>query len=195
MARIVGGAARGRRLVIPPGREVRPTSDRVREALFSSLEADLGGLGGVAFLDLYAGSGAVGLEAASRGAEPVRLVESDRRAAGAIRTNLRTVRADAARLVSKPVERMAALAADVAFEVVFADPPYALDAGALAEHLRRLQERGWLAREALVVVERSTREGTFGWPGGIVADRSRRYGDTTLWYGRATERAVTREDS
>src|SRR5436309_11482642 len=85
MSRIVGGVAGGRRLVLPKGRSTRPTPDRVREGLFSSLGGDLSGR---SFLDLYAGSGAVGLEAASRGAAPVLLVERDPKAVRAVRDNV-----------------------------------------------------------------------------------------------------------
>ena len=90
MTRIIGGDAGGRRLRTPTGAGTRPTSDRVREALFSAVDAALGSLHGLRFLDLYAGSGAVGLEARSRGAGVVTLVEQDRRTATVIRENVRT---------------------------------------------------------------------------------------------------------
>ena len=91
MTRIIGGSAGGRRLKAPVGERTRPTSDRVREALFSSLDAELGSITGLRFLDLYAGSGAVGLEARSRGAGVVTLVEQDRRTVAVIRDNVRTL--------------------------------------------------------------------------------------------------------
>src|SRR4051795_5085420 len=89
MTRIIGGTAGGRRIKAPSGDNTRPTSDRVREALFSSIDAELGSVTGLRFLDLYAGSGAVGLEARSRGAGVVTMVEHDRRTAGLIRENPR----------------------------------------------------------------------------------------------------------
>ncbi|REF35228.1 16S rRNA (guanine966-N2)-methyltransferase [Thermasporomyces composti] len=187
MSRIVAGQARGRRLAVPEGRDTRPTSDRVREALFASLEADLGGLTGSRFLDLYAGSGAVGLEALSRGAAAVVLVESHRRAASVARANLRAVGLPGAELLLDRVERLVSgpPPGGEPFDVVFLDPPYALADEAVTEVLIALRDHGWLAPDAAVVVERSTRTGEFSWPPGFVADRVRRYGDTALWYGRA----------
>lgn len=189
MSRIVAGEARGRRLAVPPGRDTRPTSDRVREAMFSSLEADVGALEGLRFLDLYAGSGAVGLEALSRGAAAVVLVEGSRRSADVIRQNLRTVGLPGGRILAGKVESLLAGPAPEGkpFDVVFLDPPYAMTAPAVADILTRLREHGWLTVDAAVIVERSARTGDFCWPQGFVADRDRRYGDTTLWYGRAAE--------
>ena len=189
MSRIVAGEARGRRLAVPAGRDTRPTSDRVREALFSSLVADLGSLSGRRFLDLYAGSGAVGIEALSRGAAGVLLVEANHKAAGVIRQNLRTTGLSGGRVVAGKVERLVSdrPPARHAYDVVFLDPPYAMTAAAVAGVLVMLREQGWLAPEASVVVERATRSGDFAWPPGYAADRTRRYGDTTLWYGRAAD--------
>lgn len=187
MSRIVAGQARGRRLAVPEGRDTRPTSDRVREALFASLEADLRGLTGLRFLDLYAGSGAVGLEALSRGAAAVVLVESHRRVAAVVRANLRAVGLPGAELLLDRVERLVAgpPPGGEPFDVVFLDPPYTLPDAAVAAVLTALRDHGWLAPDASVVLERSSRTGEFSWPPGFVADRVRRYGDTTLWYGRA----------
>jgi 16S rRNA (guanine966-N2)-methyltransferase len=187
MSRIVAGEARGRRLVVPDGRETRPTSDRVREALFASLEADIGSLAGCRVLDLYAGSGAVGLEALSRGATSAVLVEANRRVAQIIRQNLRTVGLPGAEVLTTKVERLVAAppAERHAFDVVFLDPPYAMTDEEVARVLTSLLTRGWLTPGAVVVLERSTRSGDFGWPDGFVADRMRRYGDTALWYGHA----------
>ncbi len=188
MSRIVAGEARGRRLAVPAGRDTRPTSDRVREAMFSSLESDLGGLSGLTFLDVYAGSGAIGLEALSRGASAVVLVEANRRAAGVIRQNVRTTGLRGAVVLMAKVERLVGEAPPTAapFDIVFLDPPYALSGAEVSAVLTALGERGWLADDAAVVVERSFRTGEFDWPPGFDADRSRRYGDTVLWYGRAT---------
>src|SRR5438270_4129113 len=105
VTRVVAGVAGGRRLRVPPGRGTRPTSDRVREALFSALDAIRGPLDGARFLDLYAGSGAVGIEAASRGAGRVLCVERDPRALDVLRSNVRTVDVDV-EVASAPVERL-----------------------------------------------------------------------------------------
>lgn len=187
MTRIIGGAARGRRVKAPAGDRTRPTSDRVREALFSSLDAELGSIGGLRFLDLYAGSGAVGLEARSRGAGAVTLVEQDRRTAGLIRDNLRSLGFSRVEIVVGSVGRVLATPPPAPYDVVFLDPPYALGDAEVAADLAALADHGWLAVDAVVVVERGTRSGEVGWPDRLTGTRSRRYGETTLWYGHAAE--------
>jgi 16S rRNA (guanine966-N2)-methyltransferase len=189
MTRIISGVHGGRRLLAPPGGQTRPTSDRVREAFFSSLDT-LTDLSGARFADLFAGSGAVGLEAVSRGAAHALLVESDARAAKTIRDNIATLRlAGVARLITGKVASVLAQPPDGGpYDVVFADPPYAVTDDEVVEIQQDLLSNGWLAPDAVVVFERSTRtvvRGTsLSWVDGITADRSRRYGETTLWYGR-----------
>ena len=178
MSRIIGGAAGGRRLATPKGRATRPTSDRVREGLFSSLGGDLTGRG---FLDLYAGSGAVGLEAASRGARPVVMVERDARAVAVLRGNTETVGFADVAVRAESVMRFLAEPVVAPFDIVFLDPPYSDPVG---EVLAAVIGGGWLAGDGVVVVERASRDGAPPWPSGLVSDRSRRYGDSTLWYGR-----------
>jgi 16S rRNA (guanine966-N2)-methyltransferase len=143
-------------------------------------------LSGARFADLFAGSGAVGLEAISRGAVHALLVESDGRAARTVRDNIVSLRAGpAARLVTGKVSQVvAAPPAGGPYDVVFADPPYAVTAAELAEMQEALVSNGWLAPDAVVALERATRDGALTWVDGITADRSRRYGETTLWYGR-----------
>lgn len=185
MSRIVAGAARGRRLVVPAGDATRPTSDRAREGLFSSLAATLGAFAGIRVLDLYAGSGALGLEALSRGVAHVTFVESGQPALKAIRANLGTVGVAGGVVVADRVERFLAGPVPVSpFDVVLADPPYAVSESDLQAVLALLAQRGWLVAGGLVVVERSSRGGALSWPDGIEADRERRYGEATLWYGR-----------
>ena len=157
----------------------------MREALFSSIEAwwgSTGGLAGTRFLDLYAGSGAIGLEALSRGADAVTLVESDRRTAALIQANARTL-GFAADVRSASVRTTLDAPPESPYDVVFSDPPYPLSDEALAEDLVQLQD--WLAPDALVVVERSRRSPEPAWPPLIAARQAKRYGETTLWYGRA----------
>ncbi len=183
VTRIVAGMHGGRRLLVPAGRDTRPTSDRVREALFSTLDA-LVDLEGARFADLYAGSGAVGLEALSRGAAHVLLVEADQRAARVARDNVATLGAGGAvRVVADKVERVVRGAPGEPYDVVFADPPYALADDRVTELLAALAG-GWLAPDAVVVVERSTRSAPPVWVEGLTPLTSRRYGETTLWYGR-----------
>ena len=183
--RIVAGTARGRRLDAPPGRTTRPTSDRTREALFSTLTAIRGTLAGARFLDLYAGSGAVGLEALSRGAATAVLVESDRSVLRVLRANLAELGLDGAVVVASSVEKFVAEQADGPYDIVFLDAPYSVGSDSLGAVLGDLRRDGWLADQAIVVVERASRDGDFTWPDGYVAERSRRYGEGSLWYGRA----------
>jgi 16S rRNA (guanine966-N2)-methyltransferase len=185
MTRIIAGSHGGRRLAAPAGALTRPTSDRVREAFFSALEA-MTDLSGARFADLYAGSGAVGLEALSRGASHALLVESDARAARIIRDNIVALRAgSAARLVTGKVSQVLAGPPDGGpYDVVFADPHYALCDREVVEMQQLLTDNGWLAAGAVVIVERSTRGAALSWVDGITGERSRRYGETTLWYGR-----------
>lgn len=194
MTRVIAGRAGGRRLAVPPGTGTRPTSDRAREGLFSTWQSLLGGpLEGERVLDLYAGSGAVGLEALSRGAGHALLVEADARAARIIRENVKTLGLPGAEVRSGKAEQIVQGSAPTdPYDLVFLDPPYAVSDDDLREILLTLRTQGWLAAEALVTVERSTRGGAFSWPDGFDAIRARRYGEGTFWYGRA---ASTCEDA
>ncbi|MEV0372644.1 16S rRNA (guanine(966)-N(2))-methyltransferase RsmD [Streptomyces sp. NPDC050636] len=186
MTRVIAGTAGGRRLAVPPGNGTRPTSDRAREGLFSTWESLEGTLAGARVLDLYGGSGAVGLEALSRGAAHVLLVEADARAARTIRENVRAVGLPGAEVrVGKAEQTAASPVPGDPYDIVFLDPPYDMTDPDLREILLTLRGQGWLADEALVTVERSTRGGTFPWPDGFEAIKARRYGEGTLWYGRA----------
>ncbi|HVK29396.1 MAG TPA: 16S rRNA (guanine(966)-N(2))-methyltransferase RsmD [Nocardioides sp.] len=191
MTRIIAGLAGGRRLQTPKGDQTRPTSDRVREALFSAIEARVGSLHDLRFLDLYAGSGAIGLEAWSRGAAAVTLVESDRRTADLIRANVRSVGCDAAEVVARSVAAVLAETARSSYDLVFSDPPYPLDDATLADDLALLVAQGWLADGALVVVERSRRSPEPTWPSGLEPlsgkRRLKKYGETHLWLAEATD--------
>ena len=194
MTRVVAGAARGRRLVVPRGRGTRPTSDRAREGLFSSLASLGADVAGGHILDLYAGSGAVGLEALSRGAAHVLLVEDHAGAAQVIRDNAATLGLPGAEVATCPVERLVAGApaadgpaqrARAPYDIAFLDPPYELADAKVRAVLTGLRSHGWLVEAAVVVVERASRGGELIWPPGFDGDRSRRYGEATLWYGHA----------
>lgn len=187
MTRIISGTAGGRRLQTPAGAGTRPTSDRVREALFSRLE-HLEALAGARVLDLYAGSGALGLEAVSRGAASVLLVESARPAAAVARANAALVAPDRARVRADRVERVLLAGPggrELRADLVFLDPPYDLSEEALGDVLALLELHGWLAPEALVVVERSSRSPEPTWPGGLEPTEERRYGETRIWFAAA----------
>lgn len=183
MTRIIAGTAGGRRIDAPDGRTTRPTSDRAREALFSSAQSDLGTLQGTRVLDLYAGSGAIGLEALSRGAGHALLVEADRKAAATIRANTKSLRMPA-RIVADRVERVLGQRPDEPYDLVVADPPYTMGEERLTEVLGALVDRRWLTPDAVVVLERSKRSPEPVWPDGLVRDRSRTYGEAVLWYAR-----------
>jgi 16S rRNA (guanine966-N2)-methyltransferase len=183
VTRLIAGKAGGRRLRVPPGQGTRPTSDRAREGLFASLVSEFGDLSHLRVLDLYAGSGAVGLEALSRGAARVLLVESDARAASVIKANIEAVALPGAAVAVDRVERLLGRPPDSGgYDLVFADPPYAVTDEVVARVLIQLTV-GWLSAGALVVVERATRSGPLDWPPGFSAGKSRRYGEATFWYG------------
>lgn len=180
MTRIIAGEARGRRLAVADG-PTRPTSDRAREGLFSSLESMLGTIHGKSVLDLYAGSGALGLEALSRGASHVVMIESDRKAFIVCKENIATVGMPGAFVHRVSVESYLASPGDT-YDIVIADPPYAESNAKIEAMLTLLLPR--LNSDAVVVVERSSRSEPFGWPEGFLADRERKYGEANLYYGR-----------
>lgn len=175
MTRIIAGTHKGRRLAVPPGATTRPTADRAREGLYSSLLSLLD-LDGATVLDLYAGSGALGLEAVSRGAAAATLVEEDPLALRALRTNVEQLGLDA-EVVEDDVARFLA-AAPRRYDLVLVDPPYDLDVDPVLAALVP-----WLAPDAVVVVERRTRGPEPAWPEGLEGVRSRKYGEATLYYG------------
>lgn len=190
MTRIIAGSAGGRRLRTPGHSATRPTTDRVREAAFS-LVADWAGtlgepaaaqLAGLSFLDLFAGSGAVALEAASRGAAPVLAVESDPATARLARGNAREVGL-AVTVLAATVEKALAGEPPARFDVVWADPPYALPGPRLAPVLAAAADR-WLAGDGLLVVERSGRDLPPEFPPQVSDTWLRRYGETTLYFAR-----------
>lgn len=186
MSRVIAGAAKGRRLAMPSHRETRPTTDRVREAVFALL-ADWAGtvgeaadseLAGLSFLDLYAGSGAVALEAASRGARPVWAVERDRGTAQVAERNVaqtglpvKVVTRSVGGFLSGPPQ---------GFDIVWADPPYDLADADLDAVLAGLE--GWVAHRGLVVVERAKRSGSPTWPSTMEDSWKRDYGENALHF-------------
>ncbi|KKB99358.1 16S rRNA (guanine(966)-N(2))-methyltransferase RsmD [Mycolicibacter arupensis] len=178
MTRIVGGAAGGRRIAVPP-RGTRPTTDRVREALFNVLDARMD-LTDMAVLDLYAGSGALGLEALSRGAASALFVESDRRAADVLSGNIAAVGLRGAALRRGTVAAVLAGGTDTPVDLVLADPPYDVDAATIDELPGLLTAGGWAVPGTVVMIERAASSPAVGWPPGWKAWPTRRYGDTRL---------------
>jgi 16S rRNA (guanine966-N2)-methyltransferase len=182
VTRLISGVAGGRRLRVPSA-GVRPTGDKAREALFNSLGTLLD-LEGATVLDLYAGSGALGLEALSRGAETVVLVENGSRVLPVLRANLAAVGLPGGRVVAGSVPTVVAGPPPARFDLVLADPPYATPAAEVLGVLGSLATGGWLAEDAVVVVERSSREEPWEWPTPLYGVRDRRYGEAVLRYGR-----------
>lgn len=183
MTRIIAGTAGSIALATPKGSGTRPTSDRVREAVFGALQSR-GAVSGATVLDLFAGSGALGLEAISRGATSVDLVEQSAAAAAVARANATRV-ADAARLPGSvarvhrvSVSAFLQRAASGPYDLVFLDPPYALNEPDLGDAIAALVPM--LAPGALVVVERATRSTAPRWPDGLVPETPRRYGETSV---------------
>ena len=177
MTRVVAGTFGGRTLRVPP-HGTRPTSDRVREALFSRLE-HLRVVDGARVLDLFAGSGALGIEAASRGAASVTLVECARAAAAVCRHNVATLALEGVTVVCERAERFVQRPA-APWDLVLLDPPYEFAQDDLAGVLAALD--GALAADAVVVVERSARSPEPRWPDVLAQHESRRYGDTVVWF-------------
>lgn len=184
MSRIIAGAAGGTPLNAVPGSLTRPTTDRVKEALFSRLEA-FGAISGARVLDLYAGSGSLGVESGSRGAVTVELVESDAKASGVCQRNADLINGVLGRKAvtvhrSKVEPFLDRAAESASWDLVFLDPPYPLDELALAAVLRKLADH--LAPAAVVVVERSSRSPEPEWPDALARFAEKKYGETRLWF-------------
>ncbi len=178
--RIIAGQWRGRPLVAPPGDATRPTSERAREALFSMLASRLGDFADLRVADLYAGTGALGLEALSRGAAHATFVESDRTAVTALKANIARCGADfATTVLAQPVQAIGRAAAP--FDLILLDPPYG--EGLALPALARLVEYGWVAPHALVSVE--TAKGEALDPPGFTLDTVRAHGKARLHLFRA----------
>lgn len=171
-------------MLVPTGKSTRPTSDRTREALFSTIETIIGSWRGLRVLDLYAGSGAFGLEALSRGAAHALLVDNDAKAAAVLRRNIEGMGLPGAQMRAERVEHLATAPPHRPYDVVLADPPYAVGASVVTEVMAGLLAARWLSTDAVLAVERSSRDQPWIWPEGIEALRERRYGEGTLWYGR-----------
>jgi 16S rRNA (guanine966-N2)-methyltransferase len=182
--RIIAGEAGGRRLAVPAGEAVRPTSDRVKESVFAALGP--GRLVGARVLDLYAGSGALGLEALSRGAAEAVLVDRDQAAARAIRANIEALGFDG-RAVFRQVPVATLLAGPRPgdpFDLALLDPPYDTPAADVDAVLRLLVEREWVTPDATVVVERAANSPPLSWPAGWGSTWERCYGDTLVLFAQ-----------
>ncbi|MCT7659236.1 16S rRNA (guanine(966)-N(2))-methyltransferase RsmD [Mycobacterium deserti] len=178
MTRIVAGTLGGRRITVPRT-GTRPTTDRVRESLFNVLAARID-LAGLRVLDLYAGSGALGLEALSRGAVSAVFVESDQRAAGVIAQNIAALGVAGAKVRRGAVAAVLASGSAQPVDLVLADPPYDVESREMESLLGALTDGGWTTTGTVAVVERAASSPPLAWPDGWQAWPSRTYGDTRL---------------
>jgi 16S rRNA (guanine966-N2)-methyltransferase len=189
VGRIIAGAYKGHRLQSPPSDVARPTTDRVRESVFAALTSwlgrgDLAGdspLAGISFLDLYAGTGAVGLEALSRGARPVHLVERDPRVAAVAVRNAAALKGGATVTRAAALSFLAAQPA-APYDVVWLDPPYDVPSTDLVPVLEAVATGGWLVDDGIVLVERSARSEALDFPAEFTDVWKRRYGETDVWF-------------
>ena len=178
--RIIAGSLKGRRLLAPHGEAIRPTGERAREALFDILEHGQPPVRGARFLDLFCGTGAVGLEACSRGAAEVMLVEHEPAALKLAQANLARLGAPAnVRLLARDASRLGP--APQPFDLIFLDPPYR--SGLAHATLEALQRGGWLAADARIIVELGATE-DLDRPGGYALERNRRYGSAKFLFMR-----------
>lgn len=188
--RIVAGSWRGRALVAPKGSDTRPTADRVREAVFSTLENRFDVVAGAVVLDLFAGSGALAFEALSRGATQATLVERARPALEALSRNIEALGAVQARIVRGDAARFQPSAGAPPFTLLFADPPYRIESSQVVGVLARLAEAGAVAPGAIVVYEHRVGADPV-WPTGFSPCGQRRYGDTAVSYAVHGEEPVS----
>jgi len=186
--RIIAGSAKGKTLISPPDARTRPTSDRAREGLFSSLISEFSSLTGLSFLDLFAGSGAVGVEALSRGAKLVHAVESEGDMGNVAISNFQLVNSPAGsyRVFHTKAERF--LESDHAneksqYDIIFMDPPYELSNAAIEELLATILSRGLLRPHGIIAIERESKGAPFTWPTPLEEIKVRSYGQGSIYYG------------
>ena len=183
--RIIAGVAKGRILGAVAG-ATRPTSDRAREGLFSSLASEFGTFEGLHVLDLFGGSGAIGLESLSRGATSVHIVEKDDEAQKTIETNFEIVKKSnptgSFHLYVMSAERFLKDAPKDKYHLVYIDPPFDFSNQAVEDVLSALHDYEFLSSDAFIAVERTTRGAQFIWPDAYVPARERKYGQATIYY-------------
>lgn len=186
--RIIAGLGKGRNLISPTG-AVRPTSDRAREALFSTLESEFGSINDLHFLDLYCGSGAVSAEALSRGAAFVQAVDKEEKATSVARSNHemlgKIVGVGSSSVITMSISRFLERSAENNFDVVFMDPPYELGSEEILNSLKQLAQNGFLKRGSVIAIERDSKSKAIEWPEGFTALKERKYGSATIYYAEA----------
>lgn len=182
--RIIAGASKGKNLFSPPD-TTRPTSDRAREGLFSSLESEFGSLDGLNFLDLFSGSGAVGVEALSRGASQVISVEAHAPTAAIAEKNFSLVNSSSGkfRVMATAAEKYLETSHQLQFDIIFMDPPYELSNAAIESLLREILKQGILATRGIIAIERESKAQPFTWPAPLIQEKVRSYGQGSIFYG------------
>ncbi|MEY4290597.1 MAG: hypothetical protein RL130_539 [Actinomycetota bacterium] len=187
--RIIAGFAKGRPLDAV-GSATRPTSDRAREALFSTLISEFGDFSGLRVLDLYAGTGAIALESLSRGATVVHAVEKDEVAARAISANFESIKSAQCpgtfHLYAMNVHRFLQDKSAQSYHFIYIDPPYDLSDIDVIETLIQIRDGGYLDSQGIVAVERNSRTKEISWPEGFTALREKNYGQATIFYAVPT---------
>ena len=186
--RIIAGSAKGKTLISPPDLRTRPTSDRAREGLFSSLVSEFSSLSGLHFLDLFAGSGAVGVEALSRGAAFVHAVESDGDMGNIAIGNFKLVHASVGSFRVFHTSAAKFLNSESAgesgkYDIIFMDPPYELSNGVIFELLEVVKNRDLLQPRGIIAIERESKSSPFAWPAGMIDLKVRSYGQGSIFYG------------
>lgn len=188
--RIIAGLAKGRTLSTVAG-ATRPTSDRAREGLFSSLLSEFGDFTALNVLDLFAGSGAIGLEALSRGAGLVHAVEKNEAACKTITKNAEIVANSKVpgefHLYSMPVQKFLEMSALAKYDIVYIDPPYDFSDVELYKCLVQLRSGGFVKDDAVIAVERASKTGSMKWPTGFEPLRERNYGQAVIYYGKLAQ--------
>jgi 16S rRNA (guanine966-N2)-methyltransferase len=182
--RIIAGSSKGKTL-FSPTEKTRPTSDRAREGLFSSLESEFGSMNELNFLDLYSGSGAVGVEALSRGAANVFSVEDHEPTARIATQNFELVKNPAGKfsVISTTAERFVAAPHQISFDIIFMDPPYEVANLVIEKLLTDIYENNLLKRNGIVAIERETKMKPFNWPSPFIQEKIRSYGQGSIFYG------------
>ena len=186
--RIIAGSAKGKTLISPPDSRTRPTSDRAREGLFSSLVSEFSSLSGLHFLDLFAGSGAVGVEALSRGAALVHAVESDGDMGNIAIGNFKLVHASVGKFRVFHTSAAKFLISESAgesgkYDIIFMDPPYDLSNAVIFELLEVVKNRDLLQPQGIIAIERESKSSPFAWPAGMIDLKVRSYGQGSIFYG------------
>ena len=182
--RIIAGSSKGKTLFSPPD-TTRPTSDRAREGLFSSLESEFGSIQDLNVLDLFSGSGAVGVEALSRGAANVFSIEQHEATSRVAQKNFELVTTATGKftVINSPALRFVSAPHQIVFDIIFMDPPYDISNSDIEELITKIELNGLLAERGLIAIERASKKSPFEWPTPFIQEKIRSYGQGSIFYG------------